>query len=112
MGEEERHSFDDEVERRGPLATHFNFYHRFWSSKLDLSRPNTSDAFVNTMDVLERTEDGIDVNSFPFDECIPLCTGEPCWGTSGAPDPSLDSGIVSLEDVEDVSGLVAAEVRN
>ena len=62
MGEEERRSFDDEIEGRSLLAARFNFRRGFWSSKLDLSSPNTSDAFINAMDVVERTEDGIDVN--------------------------------------------------
>ena len=112
MGEEERRSFDDEVERRGPLAARFNFRRGFWSSKLDLSSPNTSDAFVNTVDVVERTEDGVDVNRFSFDESIPFCAWEACWSARGTPNPSLDGGGVPLEDVESISGLVTAGVRN
>ena len=78
MGEEERGSFDDEVERRGPLAARFNLCCGFQSSKLDLSRPNTSDTFINAMDVAERTEDGINVDRFSLDKCVPFCTGETC----------------------------------
>ena len=81
VGKDERRWFDDEVECRGPLATRFNLRHGFWSSKLDFSRSNMSDAFVNAMDVVERTEDSIDVDSLPFNECIPLCAGKACWGT-------------------------------
>ena len=81
VGEEERCSFDDEIERRGPLAACFNFRHGFWSSKLDLSSPNTSDAFFNAMDVVERTEDSIEVNCFSFDEGILFCAGEARWST-------------------------------
>ena len=62
VGEQERCRFDDEVESCGPLATHFNFRSRFGSSKLYFSRSNTSDTFVNAVDVMERTEDRIDVN--------------------------------------------------
>jgi hypothetical protein len=62
MGEEERDSFDDEVERRGPLAACFNFRRGFRPAKLDLSTPNVADTFVNAMDVVERTEDGVDIN--------------------------------------------------
>jgi hypothetical protein len=57
MGEEERRCFNDEVVRRGPLATRFNLCCWFWPSKLDLSRSNTSDAFVNAVDVVERREE-------------------------------------------------------
>ena len=112
MGEEERCSFNNEIERRGPLAARFNFRRWFWSSKLDLSSPNTSDAFVNAMDVVERTEDGINVDCFSFDESIPFRAGEPCWSTRGAPNLSFNGSEVPLEDVENISGLVTAGVRN
>jgi hypothetical protein len=81
MGEQEHRCFDNEVERSGPLAVRFNFRCGLWSSKLDLSRPNTADTFVNTVDVMERTEDGIEVNRFSLDKCIPFCAWKACWGT-------------------------------
>ena len=68
MGEEEHCSFDDKVEHSGPLATCFNLFYRFWLSKLDLSRANMPNTFVNVVDVVERTEDGVKINSFSFNE--------------------------------------------
>ena len=35
----------------------------------------------NAMDVVERTEDGIDVDGLSLDECVPFRAGEACWGT-------------------------------
>ena len=79
VGEQERSCFDDEVECSGPLATRFNFGRGFWPSKLDLSRSNTSDAFVNAVDVVERREDGVDVDSLSFDKCVPFSVWKSCW---------------------------------
>lgn len=67
MGEEERRRFDDEIVCRRPLATHFDPRGRFGASKLDLSRPNTSDTFFNAMDVVERAEYNVDVDGFSLD---------------------------------------------
>ena len=69
MGEQERCNFDNEVIGGGPLAAHFNSHDWLWSPKLDLSM---SDTLVNVVDMMERTEDGVDVNSFSFDKCIPF----------------------------------------
>jgi hypothetical protein len=79
MGEKERGSFDDEIERCGPLAARFNLRRGFRSSKLDLSRPNVADTFVKAVDVVERTKDCVDVDGFSFNECVPFCTWESCW---------------------------------
>ena len=72
MGEEERRRFDDKVVGRSPLATRFNFRGGLWSPKLDLSSANTPDTFVNAVDVMERTEDGVDVDRLSFDKCVPF----------------------------------------
>ena len=69
-----------------------------------------SDAFINVVDVMERTEDGINVNRLPFDECVPFCAGKTSRGTGCTSDPLFDSRWVSLEDIEEVTGLIAAEV--
>ena len=58
--EQEHGCFDDEAERSGPLAARFNLCCGFRSSELDFSRSNTSNALVNTVDVVERREDRID----------------------------------------------------
>jgi hypothetical protein len=110
VGEQERRSFDNEVERSGPLAARFNFRDGFGPSKLDLSKSNTSDAFVSAMDVMESAEDDINVDRLPFDEGIPFGTGESSWGASSTPDPSFNSGGISLEDFKEFAGLVTAEV--
>jgi hypothetical protein len=62
VGEQKRRCFNDEVERSGPLAARFNLCGWFRFSKLDLSRPNTSDAFLNAVDVMKRTEDDVDID--------------------------------------------------
>ena len=77
VGEDECRWFDNEVECRGPLATRFNLRRGFWSSKLDFSRSNTSDAFVNAMDVVERTEDSIDVEVSPLMSASHSVLGKP-----------------------------------
>ena len=102
--------FDNEVESCSPLATRFNFCNRLGSPKLYFSRFNTSNAFVNAVDVMERTEDVINVDQLPFDECVPFCAGEISRGTGCTSDPSFDSRWVSLEDVKEFTGLIAAEV--
>ena len=111
MGEQEQRCFDDKVVCGGPLATHFNLCGGFQSPKLYLSRPNMSNTFVNTVDVMERTEDCINVNRLPFDKCIPLRAWQSCWGTQCTSDPSFDSGWVSLESLDDISGFITADVR-
>jgi hypothetical protein len=72
VGEKERSRFDNEVVGRGPLAARFNLRGRFWSPKLDLSSSNTSDTLVSAVDVMERAENGVDVDGLAFDKCIPL----------------------------------------
>jgi hypothetical protein len=59
---EERSRFDDEVVSGGPLAARFNLCCGFWLSKLNLSSSNTSNTFINAVDVMERAEDDIDVD--------------------------------------------------
>jgi hypothetical protein len=109
--EHERGRFSGEVESGGPLAARFNLGSRLRPSKLDLSRPNTADAFVNAMDVMERAEDGVDVDCFALDDCVPFSAREPSWSARCASDPPFDCCRVPLNDVEDVSCLVAAPVR-
>ena len=70
-----------------------------------------SNAFVNAADVMERTEDGINVDGFSFNERIPFWGRESCWGARCTSDPSLDSDWISLEDVKSVLGFVATRVR-
>src|ERR1700678_95262 len=110
MGEEECSCFNNEVESCGPLATRFNLRGQLWASKRDLSSSNTPDAFVNAVDVMERAEDGVKVDQFAFDECIPLCRRESSRGARGTSDPSLDGDRISLDDVEDTMGLVTTLV--
>ena len=100
MGEQKRSCFDDEIERSGPLATHFNLCRELGSSKLDLSRSNTPNAFVNIVDVVERREDGIDVDSFSFDErrsCLspPYSIWTPLDPSGLSPQPSLPISVMT-----------------
>ena len=69
-----------------------------------------ADTFVNAVDVVQRTEDGIDVDSLSFDECIPFCIGKSGWSACCTFDPSFDCDRVRLEDVEGVSRLVATSI--
>ena len=110
MGEEERGRFDDKIVGGGPLAARFNSRRGFWSSKLDFSSSNTSDTFVSAVDVMERTEDGVDVDRFSFDECVPFRVRESSWCACGTSDPSFDSCWISLQGLNDFSSLVAALV--